>query len=99
MAIAGRNNHTLLLVILHRTFIILASLECPPYCFPGRLLYPSQGSFTEGVRFNNTNGIKHPYIIGILPVAMAVLIVPILAAIVIVLLAIIAPDSALFRLW
>ena len=74
----------LLLVLLHQTFIVSTSLERPPYFFPGRLPHPSQGSVLGGIQFDNPNGIKHPYIIGIVPVAVAVPLVPVLAVIVIV---------------
>ena len=74
----------LLLVLLHRTFIVSTLLEFPPYFFSGRSAHPSQGSVLGVVQFDNTNGIKHPYIIGIVPVAVAVPLVPVLALIVIV---------------
>ena len=94
---AGRTDRPLLLILLHRTFIVSVSLERPHYFFPGRLPHPSQGSVLGGGRFYNTNGIKHPYRIGIILVAVAVPLVPVLA--IIVLLAIIAPAPDLFRLW
>ena len=74
----------LLLVLLHRTFIVSTSLERPRYFFPGRLSHPSQGSVLGGAQFDNPNGIKHPYRIGIVPVAVAVPLVPVLAVIVVV---------------
>ena len=99
MAMAGRTNRPLLLVLLNHTFILLASLERPPIFFSWSPPHPSQGSVLGGVRFDNTNGIKHPYIIGVVPVAVAVPLVPVLAVIVIVLLAIISPIPVLFCLW
>ena len=74
-------------------------LSNAPIFFPGRLPHPSQGSVLGGVRFNNPNGIKKPYRIGILAVAVAVLPVTVLDVIVIVLLAIIALDPVRFCLW
>ena len=97
MAMSGRSNRPLLLVLLHLTFIVSASLERPPYIFPGHLPHPIQGYVLGGIRFDNPNGIKNPYIIGIVPVAVAVPLVPVLAVIMIFLPAIIAP--VLFRLW
>ena len=67
----------LLLVIMHQTFIVSIYLERPPYFFPGRLSHPSQGSVLGGVQLDNPNGIKHPYRIGIVPVAVAVPLVPV----------------------
>ena len=58
----------------------------PPICFPGRLPHPSQGPVLGGVLFDNPNGIKNPYKIGIVPVAISVPLVPFLAVIVIFLL-------------
>ena len=75
---------TLLLVLLHQTFIVSNSLERPPYFFPDHLAHPSQGSVLGGAQFNNPNGIKHPYRIGIVPVAVTVPLVPVLDVIVIV---------------
>ena len=89
----------LLLVLLHQTFIVSTSLERPPYFFPGRLPHPSQDSVLGGVCFNNFNGIKHKYRIGIAPVSVAVLLIPFMSVIVIVLLAFIAPTPVLFRIW
>ena len=74
----------LLLFLMHLNFIVSTSLERLPHFFPGCLPHPSQGSVLGGVQFNNTNGIKHPYIIGILPVAVAVPLIPILDVIFIV---------------
>ena len=82
----------LLLVFLQQTFIVSTSLERPPYFFPGRLSHPSQGSVLGGVQFDNPNGIKHLYRIGVVPVAVAVPLVPVLAVIVIV-------RPVLFRFW
>ena len=92
-----RTDLPLLLVLLRQTFILFASLERPPYFFPVRLPHLRQGSVLEGVRFDNPDGIKHLYRIGIVPIAFAVLLVPVLA--VIFLLAIIDPAPFLFRLW
>ena len=68
----------------------------PPMFFHGRLPHPSQGSVLGGVRFDNPNGIKHPYRIGIVPVAVAVPLVPVLAVIMIFLLAIFSPPLSFF---
>ena len=87
-------------VLLHQTFIVLTSLEQPLYIFPGRLAHPSQGSILGGVQFDNNNGIKNPYIIGIEPVAVAMPLVPVLAIIVIVRPPCNhSPALVLFRLW
>ena len=77
------DNDPLLLVLLHRTFILLTSLE-RPFFSPFRLPQPSQGYVLGGVHFDNTNGIKHLYIIVTVPVVDAVLLIPDLAIIVIV---------------
>ena len=74
----------LLLVLLHQTFIVSTSVERHPYFFPGRFHHPSQDSVLGGVQFNNPNGIKHPYRIRILLVAVDVPLVPVLAIILIV---------------
>ena len=74
----------LLLVLLHQTFIVSASLECPPYFFPGRLSHSRQVSVLGDVQFDNPNGIKNTYIIIIVPVAVAVPLVPVLAVTVII---------------
>ena len=52
-----------------------------------------------GVRFDNPNAIKHPNRIRIVLVDVSVPIFPVLAVIVIVLLAIISPAPVLFFLW
>ena len=44
----------------------------PPIFFSGRLPHPIHVSVMGGVRFNNPNGIKNPYIIVILLVTVAV---------------------------
>ena len=91
---------SLLLVLLHRTFIVSTSLERPPYFFPSRLSHPMQGSVLGGVQFDNTNGIRHPYIIVIAAVAVAVPLFPVLAVIVIVRPPCnYCPHPVLFRLW
>ena len=92
----GRTYRLLLLVLLHQYFIVLASLERPPHFFPCRLYYPIQGSILGGVRFYNPNGIKHTYRIEIVPIAVDVLLVSVLAAIVIFLLEIISPTPSFF---
>ena len=96
---AGRTNRPLFLVFLQRTFIVSASLELLQYFFPGHLPHPSKVSVMGGPRSNNPNGIKHLYRIVMVPLAVAVPLVPVLAIIVIVLLAIISPTPALFCLW
>ena len=73
-----------ILVLLHRNFIESISLERPPYFPPDCLSHPIQGSVMGGVQFDNPNGIKHPYRILIVPVSVAVPLVPVLAVIVIV---------------
>ena len=83
MIVAVKAN-PLLLILLHQTFIVLAIFERPQYFFPGPLFHPSQVSVLGGIQFNNPNGIKHPYRIGIVMVAVAVPLVPVLDAIVIV---------------
>ena len=94
------NTNPLLLVLLRRTFIVPTSLEQPQYFFPGRLAHPSQGSVLGGVQFDNPNGIKHPYRIRIVPVAVVVPLVPVLAVIVIVRPPCnYSPAPVLFRLW
>ena len=70
-----------------------------PHFFPGCLPHTSQGYFLGGVWFGNPNAIKHPYIIIILLVAVAVPLVHVLAVILIILLVIIAPTPVLFCLW
>ena len=73
----------LLLVLLHQNFIVSTALE-KSHFFPGRLSHPSQGSVLGGVQFDNPNGTKHLHRIGIVPVAVDVPLVPVLAVIVIV---------------
>ena len=77
-------NLLLLVFVLRQTFIVLTSIERPQYCFPSRLPHFSQGSVLGGVQINNLNGIKHPYIIRIVLVAVALPLVPVLALIVII---------------
>ena len=79
VVVAVVDTNPLLLVLLHQNFIVLTSLERPPYFFHGRLPHPSQGSVLRGVQLDITNGINHPHIIGILTVAIAVPLVPVLA--------------------
>ena len=57
-AVVVVDTNPLLLVLLHRNFIVSASLERPSYFFSVRLAHPSQGSVLGGVQFNNPNGIK-----------------------------------------
>ena len=53
MAMAGRTNRPLLLVILHQTFVVLASLEHPPI-YPPWPPYLSQPRLCLGSNFNCT---------------------------------------------
>ena len=73
MAMAVRTDLPPILVLLRQTFVVSASLECPPSFFAVLLTHPIQDYVPRSVRFNNTNGIKHPYIIVIVLVAVAVL--------------------------
>ena len=99
MAMSGGTNRPLLLVLIHQNFIVSSSLERLPYFCPGRLPHLIQGYVMGGVRFDNPNAIKHPNRIRIVLVDVSVPIFPVLAVIVIVLLAIISPAPVLFFLW
>ena len=92
-------DRSLLFVLQHITLIVSTSLDHPPYFLLGRLPHPIQGSVLGGIPFYDPNGAKHPYIIGIVPVSIAVPLVLVLDVISIFLIAIISRAPVLFRIW